>query len=167
MESPSTGVQSSTQEAHCGHANRGFLHAFYIFGREGWGYVWSGARATYGYTTGKVAFEVKLLDNLESKLEGEKRLHELRVGWSTNDTSMQLGEDETSWAYAGNGMAASANNFEEYGAGFAKGDVVGAFVDLTADPVTITFSKNGEDQGQAFSIPKEQLAGRPLFPHIR
>jgi len=136
------------------------------FNREGWGHVWSGARTTYGYTAGKLAFEVKLMDNLESKLEGEKRLHELRVGWSCNDTNLQLGESDNSFAYAGNGMAAAGNSFDEYGEAFAKDDVVGAFVDLTVDPVSFHFTKNGEDQGQAFSIPKEQLAGKPLFPHI-
>ena len=30
------------------------------FTDQGWGYVWSGARATYGYDQGKVMFEVKV-----------------------------------------------------------------------------------------------------------
>lgn len=136
------------------------------FNRDGWGHVWSGARATHGFTSGKVGYEVKLLDNLESKLEGEKRLHELRLGWSVNDSCLQLGESANSFAYAGNGMKATGNTFEEYGATFAKDDVVGAFVDLTSDPVSFHFTKNGEDQGQAFSIAKSEFAGKALFPHV-
>ena len=53
--------------------------------------------------------------------ESEKRIHELRVGWSTNDTSLQLGEADNSFAYAGNGMAATGNSFDEYAETFAKG----------------------------------------------
>jgi len=137
------------------------------FNREGWGYVWSGARATHGYTAGKVWYEVKLVENLDTKVdESEKRIHELRVGWSTNDTSLQLGEADNSFAYAGNGMAATGNSFDEYAETFAKGDVVGAYVDLSADPVNFHFTKNGEDQGVAFSIPKSQLGDQALFPHI-
>ena len=93
-----------------------------ILTREGWGYVWSGARATHGYTAGKVWYEVKLVENLDTKVdESEKRIHELRVGWSTNDTSLQLGEADNSFAYAGNGMAATGNSFDEYAETFAKG----------------------------------------------
>ena len=42
------------------------------FFKEGWGYVWASARATHGFTAGKVGFQVKLLDNLDAKLDGEK-----------------------------------------------------------------------------------------------
>ena len=40
--------------------------------------------------------EVKLLDD-------EKNIHELRVGWSTTDTDLLLGESAKSYAYAGSG----------------------------------------------------------------
>ncbi len=40
--------------------------------------------------------------NLEAKLgDDEKNVHELRVGFSTDDTDMQLGESANSFAYAG------------------------------------------------------------------
>ena len=35
-------------------------------------------------------YEVKVLDELETKLE--PAVHELRLGWSTDDTDMQLGK---------------------------------------------------------------------------
>merc|ERR1719474_1714123 len=47
-----------------------------------------------------------------------------------------------------------------------KGDVIGAFIDFTQDEINVTFSKNGEDQGDAFQIAKSELAGKSLFPHI-
>jgi hypothetical protein len=62
----------------------------------------SGARATHGFTSGKAFFEVKLLANLEVKLgDDEKNVHELRVGFSSDDTDMQLGESPNSFAYEG------------------------------------------------------------------
>ena len=96
------------------------------FHKDGWGYVWSGVKATHGFKTGAVwyeifttsfhcshiqniiiimtfppsteliltyfyfRYEVKVLDELETKLE--PAVHELRLGWSTDDTDMQLGK---------------------------------------------------------------------------
>ena len=37
------------------------------------------------------SYEVKLLDELETKVE--PAVHELRLGWSTDDTDMQLGKN--------------------------------------------------------------------------
>ena len=37
-------------------------------------------------------YEVKVLDELETKVE--PAVHELRLGWSTDDTDMQLGIQE-------------------------------------------------------------------------
>ena len=52
--------------------------------------------------SGKVFFEVKLLSHLETKLgEEEKNVHQLRVGFSTDDTDMMLGEALNSFAYVG------------------------------------------------------------------
>ena len=61
---------------------------------------------------------------------------------------------------------ATDSKFEEYGVEFTKDDVVGAFLDLESDPIEITFTKNGESQGSAFQVPKAQLEGKALFPHI-
>ena len=72
--------------------------------RDGWGYVWSGGRATHGVDSGKVYFEAKVLANLEVKLgDDEKNVNELRVGWSTPDTHFQLGEAVKTFAYCGSG----------------------------------------------------------------
>lgn len=54
--------------------------------------VWAGVRGTYGVTQGKIAYEVHLSNyNRTNHNQDEKRMHEFRCGWSTNDTSLQLG----------------------------------------------------------------------------
>lgn len=37
---------------------------------------------------------------------------------------------------------------------------------MESDPITIAFTVNGENQGVAFQIPKDDLEGEALFPHI-
>ena len=77
------------------------------------------------------------------------------------------GESDSSWCYSGaEGKMGHNSTFEEYGEKFAKNDIVGAFLELDGDEISMTFTKNGEDQGDAFQIPKEKLSGRALFPHI-
>ena len=61
---------------------------------------------------------------------------------------------------------AHMKTFEEYGEKFTKGDVVGAYIDFEGDEVSLTFTKNGEDQGDAFQISKDDLGEAALFPHI-
>jgi len=137
------------------------------FNRDGWGYCYAGVRATYGFTSGKVWFEVKVLENLEVRVEKDASTFDIRIGWSTNDSGMMLGETESSWAYSSaEGKMVHNTTFEEYGEKFTRNDIVGAFLDLDGDEISMTFTKNGEDQGDAFQIPKEKLGGRPLFPHI-
>ena len=135
--------------------------------RDGWGYCYAGARATYGFNSGKVWFEVKYLDNLDVKVEKDAVTFDLRVGWSSNKASLMLGEDDQSWCYSSaEGKMAHMKTFEEYGEKFTKGDVIGAYIDFEGDEVSLTFTKNGEDQGDAFQIPKTELNGEALFPHI-
>ena len=55
-----------------------------------WGYIFSSARATHGFTSGKVAFEVKWAKNMEVKLEDVENPHELRVGWSSDECNLQV-----------------------------------------------------------------------------
>jgi len=135
--------------------------------KDGWGYIYAGARATYGFTSGKIFFEVKYLENLDTKLDKEDTLFDMRVGWSTDDAVMQLGEDDKSWSYtSATGKMVTNKAFEEYGEKFEKGDIIGAFLDLDGDEISMTFTKNGEDQGDAFQIPKADLGGKALFPHV-
>jgi len=137
------------------------------FSRDGWGYCYAGARATCGFTSGKIWYEVKYLDNMEVKVEKEPTTFDLRVGWSTNCSTLMLGEDNLSWCYSSaEGKMAHMRTFEEYGEKFEKGDVIGAFIDFTQEEINVTFTKNGEDQGDAFQISKADVDNKALFPHI-
>lgn len=136
------------------------------FWKDGWGYVWAGVRSTYGFTEGQITFEVKLLEHMDSKLENEKNLHELRIGFSTDEPSLQLGESKNSFCYSGSGKKGHDSVFEDFGATFTKDDVVGAYLEFADDQVKISFTKNGESQGEAFDVPQSELEGKALFPHI-
>lgn len=101
---------------------------------------------------------------METKVE--PAVHELRLGWSTDDTDMQLGEALWSFAYSGSAKKGRDCKFEDYGESFKKDDVVGAFLDLNGPSAVITFTKNGVSQGVAFEVAKEDLAGKALYPHV-
>lgn len=147
--------------------NNDDLNTAQPFIRDGWGYCYGGARATFGVKTGKVWYEVKYVDNMDAKVEKEPTSYDLRVGWSTNDSSLMLGESDQSWCISSaEGKMAHESKFEEYGEKFTKGDVIGAFLEIGAEEVSMTFSKNGEDQGDAYQIPVAEWKNMPLFPHI-
>ena len=61
---------------------------------EGFAFMWAGGRSNYGVAKGKVAFQVKLLEqlNVDHLPPEETNRHVVRVGWSTDTTSTQLGK---------------------------------------------------------------------------
>uniref|UniRef100_A0A2C9KQK5 SAP domain-containing protein n=1 Tax=Biomphalaria glabrata TaxID=6526 RepID=A0A2C9KQK5_BIOGL len=133
---------------------------------DGFAYMWSGVRAMYGVQKGKIAYEIKVLENLNVEhVRDEQNPHILRLGWSVNTTSLDLGEQELSYGYDGTGKSCTGNTFSDYGQSFGPGDVITAYLDLESDPVIISYAKNGEDLGTCFEIPKEQLGENALFPH--
>ncbi|CAH1792332.1 unnamed protein product [Owenia fusiformis] len=135
---------------------------------EGFGFTWQGVRATYGVNKGKVGFECKVerqLD-LEDMPEEEKHLHVVRVGWSSDNTSLGLGEEPLSFGYGGTGKASVNCQFKDFGEQFGVKDCIGAFVDFTSDPVTISYRKNGKELGVCFEIAASELEGKTLFPHV-
>ena len=60
-----------------------------------WDNIWSGIRASYGVSSGRVFFEVKLLEICD-----ERTNTGIMIGWSTNDSDLLLGHDETSYAFS-------------------------------------------------------------------
>ena len=96
---------------------------------KGFGYMWAGARATYGVTSGKVCYEVLIKSNNDvSHLENESCPNVLRCGWSTSSASMQLGEEPFSWGYCGTGTRSVNCKFTKYGRQFGVDDVIGCFL---------------------------------------
>lgn len=140
------------------------------FTEGGFAMMWTGVRANYGIKGGKVAYEVKLTENCDVSHLPPEEVHPnvLRVGWSANSTSMQLGEEAKSFGYGGTGKAATECKFEDYGQQFTEGDVITAYLDFDQDPadIFISFAKNGDDLGVCFPIKKSDLEEVALFPHV-
>lgn len=130
-------------------------------------HIWAGTRASYGFANGKVYYETKITENCPTAAQDKEQLHMLRIGWSTLGTSMQLGEERFSYAYTSTGKKGTDKEFTDYGSHFGKDDVVGCYLDLTPDnTVELSYTLNGKELGSAFSISKEELGDKPLFPHI-
>ncbi|XP_031141187.1 heterogeneous nuclear ribonucleoprotein U-like protein 1 isoform X2 [Sander lucioperca] len=136
---------------------------------EGFAYLWAGARATHGVTKGRVCYEMKVNEEINVKhLPGsEPDPHVVRIGWSLNHCSTQLGEEPFSFGYGGTGKKSADCKFADFGEKFGENDVIGCYIDFDkGDEVEIGFSKNGVSLGVAFQTTKEALAGRALFPHV-
>lgn len=129
--------------------------------------VWAGSRADHGVNRGKVAYEVILTQNNQtSKVTDEPVTAEFRVGWSTANSNLQVGEDQHSFAYASSGLKATDCKFTDYGIQYKINDVVGVYLDLESSPCRIEYTVNNVDQGVAFEFEKAELNGQALFPHI-
>ncbi|XP_058965982.2 heterogeneous nuclear ribonucleoprotein U-like protein 1 isoform X2 [Pocillopora verrucosa] len=133
---------------------------------EGFSYLLAGARATWGVTTGKVCFECKITAIASVELpDAEDPKNVVRVGWSTDSANLQLGEDKLSYGYDSSGKKATDSEFAEYGQIFGAEDVIGCYLDLESEPKTISFSKNGEDLGEAYEL-TDGLEDKALYPHV-
>jgi len=134
--------------------------------KNGFAYMWAGSRANKGAKGGKVGYEVKIVEVLPVELpETEAPINAVRVGWSSENSSMQLGETEKSYGYESTGKLCASSSFVAYGETFGVGDVIGTFLDLESDPKTLNYTKNGQDLGVAMSL-TVNLEEKPLFPHI-
>lgn len=134
---------------------------------EGFTMMWAGTRCNYGVTKGKVAFEVKIGEHMDVDNLGEEELHKhvVRIGFSTDATSMQLGEEKNSFGYGATAKASVDCKFTDFGQTFGSDDVITCYLDMESDPKTISYSKNGEDLGTCFDdlVSVEENA---LFPHV-
>ncbi|XP_006627593.1 heterogeneous nuclear ribonucleoprotein U-like protein 1 isoform X3 [Lepisosteus oculatus] len=136
---------------------------------EGFAYLWSGARVSYGVTKGRVCYELKINEEISVKHlpTSEPDPHVVRVGWSLDSCSTQLGEEPFSYGYGGTGKKSTNCKFEDYGERFGENDVLGCYIDFeSGEDVEMAFSKNGQWLGEGFRVRKEELAGRALFPHV-
>uniref|UniRef100_A0A8C6M6S5 Heteroous nuclear ribonucleoprotein U like 1 n=1 Tax=Nothobranchius furzeri TaxID=105023 RepID=A0A8C6M6S5_NOTFU len=136
---------------------------------EGFAYLWAGARATHGVTQGRVCYEMKINEEIPVKHlpSTEPDPHVVRIGWSLNHSSTQLGEEPFSFGYGGTGKKSVDCKFADFGEKFGESDVIGCYVDFeNGDEVEMGYTKNGVQLGVAFRTTKEALAGRALFPHV-
>ncbi|XP_068601713.1 heterogeneous nuclear ribonucleoprotein U-like protein 1 [Brachionichthys hirsutus] len=136
---------------------------------EGFAYLWAGARASHGVTQGRVCYEMKINEEIPVKHlpSSEPDPHVVRIGWSLNHSSTQLGEEAFSFGYGGTGKKSENCKFADFGERFGENDVIGCYIDFdTGDEVEIGYSKNGVWLGVAFRTTKDALSGRALFPHV-
>ncbi|XP_030244617.1 heterogeneous nuclear ribonucleoprotein U-like protein 1 isoform X3 [Drosophila navojoa] len=133
--------------------------------------IWSGARANYGVREGKVCFEVQLSEEIVPEnahhFRDEPHVRGFRVGFSTPQSSLLLGEAEHSYGYCESGRKANNGEFKDYGKPYQLDDVIGCYLDLESTPCNIRYTLNGEDLGIAHEFEKSSLGeDGALFPHI-
>ncbi|XP_056394311.1 heterogeneous nuclear ribonucleoprotein U-like protein 1 [Hyla sarda] len=136
---------------------------------EGFAYLWSGARATHGVNKGRVCFEIKIKEEIAvgHLPASEPDPHVVRVGWSLDSCSTQLGEEMYSYGYGGTAKKSTNSKFENYGETFAENDVIGCFIDFEVrGDIEISFSKNGRYLGTAFRVSRGAVGNQALFPHV-
>ncbi|XP_032230526.1 heterogeneous nuclear ribonucleoprotein U-like protein 1 isoform X2 [Nematostella vectensis] len=132
----------------------------------GFDYMWAGARASHGVKSGKIFFEVTVLDKLPVDLpETETTPHVVRVGWSVDSANLQVGEDALSYGYGGTAKCSVSNKFFDYGERYSSNDIITCYIDLDASPKCIFFAKNGLYLGVAFRLGPEAY-NKAFYPHV-
>ncbi|CAB3232572.1 unnamed protein product [Arctia plantaginis] len=131
-------------------------------------HAWAGARATHAVAAGRVCYEVRVgaVVTTTEITEKEPIGSGLRIGWSTTDSSLHLGDGEMSFGYESSGRAVHNSEFKEYGKTFTENDVVGAYLDLESSPCKMSYTLNGLELGVAHEFDKDALGDKALFPHI-
>ncbi|XP_063370373.1 heterogeneous nuclear ribonucleoprotein U-like protein 2 [Cydia amplana] len=132
-------------------------------------HAWAGARGSHGVSEGRLCFELRVGDAVTTtETTGEKEVisNGLRVGWSTDDSSLHLGEGELSFGYENTGRAVNNGEFKEYGKTFSEKDVIGVYLDLESSPCKVSYTLNGAELGAAHEFDRAALGGRALFPHV-
>jgi len=134
---------------------------------NGFQYLWSGARASVGIHHGRYRFECTITEYntppVVNNCEPLDQTNACRIGWSTANATLQLGQDSYSFGYQNNGHRYTQGLSEPFGEPFSIGDIIGCYYD--AENLTISYSKNGQFLGTAFSVPSE-FRGQGLFPHV-
>ncbi|PNY09321.1 hypothetical protein L195_g005868 [Trifolium pratense] len=152
----------------------------YGLNEEGFGYCWSGARATVGITKGRYCFGCIVVSSQRVDTDDtELDQHNLcRLGVSRGDDAVgALGDTKNSFGFGGTGKFSNSGNFLNFGDRFGVGDIIVCCIDLESKPFgSIGFSKNGIWLGTAFQFDVDSLGlrvvdsyspwGLGLFPHV-
>jgi len=134
--------------------------------KDGFQYMWKGARATHGIIGGCYYYEVKVVKNLHVDMPdtAPKNQNVCRVGASLPLSSLFLGDTAESYGYGGTGKKSHNNEFLEFGGSYGPGDVIGCIIDV--DNLTLAFTKNGRFQGIAHQNLTPACKTQGLFPHV-
>lgn len=114
---------------------------------------WNGCRATVGVMgSGKYFYEATVCD------EGL-----CRVGWSTDNSTLDLGTDRFSYGFGGTGKKSHNRQFDDYGESFGKNDIITCIIDF--DRSEILFLKNGQNLGVAFEV-DSRSRNQTFYPSV-
>lgn len=144
---------------------------------QGFGYCWSGARATIGITKGRYCYGCKVLSAQPVHIDdtAPDQRHVCRLGVSRGDDRVgSLGESQHSFGYGGTGKFSNRGKFESFGERFGVGDTIVCCVDLDAKPLaSIGFAKNGRWLGTAgefdvgcLGLGEGKEWESAVFPHV-
>ncbi|KAF6263098.1 hypothetical protein COO60DRAFT_537513 [Scenedesmus sp. NREL 46B-D3] len=157
---------------------------------EGFGYLWSGVRATHGVAAGRFWFSVRVLEPLETTAANigdaadaynddettPNTIHCCRIGVSRLAVDVGSLGSQHSWGYGSTGKRSTGNMYTPYPANqrrsFGPGDEVACFVDLSpaANAIaSISYAVNCQHLGTAFELfqkPDPRNAASALYPHV-
>ena len=138
-------------------------------------YLVAGARANKGITKGRYLFEVKILEVLNPAEPASTRRgavpgprHFVRLGFSTQDSSLFLGESEDGVGFDSEGSFLAGTKRSLVSQRFMKDQTVAVLLNLdksSANANTVSLFRNGVRVSQPQKLP-EGLVGKPLFPHV-
>jgi len=128
----------------------------------GMSYLLAGARANVGQKTGRYMFEAKIVQ------QGQKPT--LRIGFSTSEAGLIVGEDASSVYFdnEGNFHADRQKKAMKGNCTFKKDQVVAVVLNLDSkspNANTVALFRDGAACGDAMPLP-EGLKGKALFPHL-
>lgn len=116
---------------------------------------WKGCRGTTA-ASGKGKFY------FECTVQGDPKAIS-RVGWCTQDDSLNLGTSSNGYGFGGTGKKCNGGKFLDYGTKYSVGDVIGCSLNLVEG--SISFSKNGVDLGIAFNNVKKGVRSDYMLSH--
>eukprot|EP00429_Kryptoperidinium_foliaceum_P013594 CAMPEP_0176047026 /NCGR_PEP_ID=MMETSP0120_2-20121206/23354_1 /TAXON_ID=160619 /ORGANISM="Kryptoperidinium foliaceum, Strain CCMP 1326" /LENGTH=906 /DNA_ID=CAMNT_0017380441 /DNA_START=69 /DNA_END=2786 /DNA_ORIENTATION=- len=136
-------------------------------------YLIAGARASVGMKAGRYAFELKVIEALQTSdlawPRGTPKPRQLvRLGFSTSGSSLLLGESEEHVFFDSDGAFTAGKQRTFPSAKFGKDEVITVLLNLstgTPNANTLSIFKDGVRISKPQALP-EQLKGKPLFPHV-
>lgn len=137
-------------------------------------YLLAGARANTGLKSGRYMFEVKILEFSNPQEDSSARnktplpRNQLRMGFSTANSSLFLGETEDAVCFTADGAMMHNKTKKPLGLRLQTGDVAGVLLNLdesSPNVNTISLFKNGVRACQPQALP-EALQGKALYPTV-
>eukprot|EP00929_Paragymnodinium_shiwhaense_P039614 TRINITY_DN207_c0_g3_i1.p1 TRINITY_DN207_c0_g3~~TRINITY_DN207_c0_g3_i1.p1 ORF type:complete len:877 (+),score=303.55 TRINITY_DN207_c0_g3_i1:55-2631(+) len=139
-------------------------------------YLIAAARADVGVKSGRYAFEVRIVEALNpyeekagSRRAGPAPRQVLRVGVSTADSELILGESSEGICFDSEGIiTVEGNKVANKSQRFGRDQLIAVVVNLDSSSPqgnTISLFRDGVRIADPYPLPKS-LHGQPLFPHV-